>query len=207
MSQDRSPPENAWVIPKLWQSRAFILGGGPSLSKIDIERLRGRNVIAVNNAYRLANWIPFVYFLDRVWWNWHEEEVSQHPGIIVTQCVHLEKNKRVKWLKRGKRNEYDPRPGYMSYGGNSGHGAICLATALGAREIVLLGFDMHARRGHNWHQDHKRDVPADIYSNNFRKPMTILAQSLKDYDVRILNATPGSALDVFPIIDPEEVLP
>lgn len=209
MSQDRLPTKKAWVPPQIWSSRAYILGGGPSLSKIDVDRLRGQNVIAVNNAYKLGDWIPFVYFGDRAWFNWHEEEVLKHPGILVTACPDLWKTQAqgVKWMERGARGVYDSRPGYMTYGHSSGHAAICLAVDLGAKEVVLFGFDMHARHGHNWHNEHRREVPSSIYSSNFYKPMQKLAVSLKDMGISVLNATPGSALDLFPIVDPEEVLP
>lgn len=195
-----------WEVPKLWETSAYILGGGPSLSDVDLSRIEGKNVVAVNNAYRKAPWASFLYFQDCAWWDWHEEEVmATYPGMIVSACNRVKSHERVRWLQRGFRNRYDPRPGMISKGSNSGHGAICLAAALGAKTIYLLGFDMHAKNGHNFHQDHKRTVPHTIYETNFFRSFDALVEGLDEIGVEVVNATPGSALPTFPIVDWRDV--
>lgn len=200
---------SAWKVPKLWSSRFYILGGGPSLNNINVERLRGQNVIAVNNAYRLGDWIPVLYFMDCAWWEWHKDELPLHPGLKITTCTHLKRNKYgVKWLERGIRDSYDIRPNFLSRSSNSGHGALCLGVKLGGMEAILLGFDMHAKEGHNWHKDHKRkNIPDTIYETNFHKSFEPLKKDLDKMGVKVWNATPGSALETFPIVDPEDFLP
>lgn len=186
-----------WHVPKIWKSDAFILGGGPSLLDVDLWQLKGKNVIAVNNAYRVAPFAQFLYFMDGRWWDWHEEALQHWPNTMVTSCERAAETGRVKYLKRGRRNVFDPRPGYISKGSNSGHGAICLATALGATRTILLGFDMHAEKGHNFHQEHGRVVPETIYKSNYFISFEMLAPTLPE-GVEVINATPDSALKVFP---------
>lgn len=198
---------SGWHVPKLWETSAYILGGGPSLGGVDIDRLKNSNVIAVNNAYQLADWLPFVYFMDEPWFRWHEEELRGFQGLKVTGAPNLKGEPGLKWLQRGKRHVYDPRPGYISRGNNSGQGAICLAVALGAKKVILLGFDMHAKMGHNYHQDHPRGVPKSIYADKYFQCFNMLKPSLEALGVQVVNATLGSALPTFPIVDPEEVLP
>jgi len=57
-----------WRVPRLWPGgECFILGGGPSLKDVDMSRLKGHRVIAVNNAFKLADWIDVMFFGDPRW--------------------------------------------------------------------------------------------------------------------------------------------
>lgn len=103
-------------------------------------------------------------------------------------------------------------PTALVTGMHSGHQALNLAVLAGAARIVLLGYDMKAGpkvgawHRNNWHNDHKRHTPAghyDLYRQSFKKVPPILQR----LGVEVLNATPGSALDVFPKVSIESVLP
>lgn len=205
MSDELKP----WSVPEIWKGgTCYVLGGGPSLAKIDIERLRGQRVIAVNNAYQLARWIDVMYFMDKVWFGWHQEELTKWPGIKVCCAVGLGHIKWLRCLEMGRREGIDDRPTHLSRGSNSGCGAIGLAAKFGVERINLLGFDMHTVDGqHNWHGSHQRDVPPNIYQTQFTRSFNILKKALDGRGIEIVNATPGSSLTTFPIVDPEEVLP
>ena len=112
-------------------------------------------------------------------------------------------------LKWRHRLGLDPDPRYMTRGTSAGFGAVSLAVKLGGKKIVLLGFDMRMVDGeHNYHKgEHRRDVHKDIYINNFIKPFQSLIKPTIEQNIEVVNATPGSALPFFPIVDPEEVLP
>ena len=78
---------------------------------------------------------------------------------------------------------------------------------LGCNPIVLVGFDMKTEKGkHNWHDNHTREMPDDIYENYYMRPFYPLAKDAKELGVSIINCTIGSALDTFPIVALEEVL-
>lgn len=201
-----------WEVPKLWEGRTvYLLGGGPSLNNIDLERLKGERVIAINNAYMesRAPWAPVLYFMDWGWYNLHKSKLIKWPGLKVTvteKCINEPGIRVISWRHR---LGLDPDPSYMTRGTNAGFGAISLAAKLGGVKIILLGFDMRMVDGqHNYHKgEHKRTVNDKIYENNFIKPFKSLLKPMKEWDIEIINATPNSALPYFPIVDPEEVLP
>lgn len=205
MSKDLKP----WSVPRIWEGgTCYVLGGGPSLAKLDIERLRGERVIAVNNAYQLARWIDVMYFMDKVWFGWHQDELLKWPGIKVCCAVGLGHIRWLRCLEMGKRGGLDDRPTHLCRGSNSGCGGVGLAAKFGVKKIILLGYDMQAIKGrHNYHKDHKRKVPNNIYQTQFVRSFDILKKSLDEQGIEVINATPGSLLDTFPIVDPEEVLP
>ena len=54
-----------WTAPRMWDGgECFLLGGGPSLHEVDVNRLRGRRVIAINQGYKLGDWIDVLFFGD-----------------------------------------------------------------------------------------------------------------------------------------------
>lgn len=199
-----------WEVPRIWKTATcFIIGGGPSIKKLDLERVRRAKgyTIAVNNSYQLAPWATILYFMDGVWHDWHRKNVREFSGLVITISDRCLNKPRIKVLKRGTRNHYDPRRTHLARGGNSGHGAISVAIHFGAKRIILLGFDMKRINGqHNYHNDHKRTVPDSIYEDQYFAGFNALAEDCQGLGIEILNATPGSALPSFPIIHPDEVL-
>lgn len=91
----------------------------------------------------------------------------------------------------------DKRNGLMT-GQNSGHQAINLAVLLGARRILLLGFDMKSSGGKtHWFGEHPTRTDESIFSamlNNFPH----MVRPLAALGVEVINCTPGSALQCFP---------
>lgn len=215
-------PSNAfWKIPKIWPGRTvYILGGGPSLRSIDITRLKGQRVIACNNAYRLAPWIDVCVCMDQDWplERVHRQELPMFRGLkISAHKTHRDGRfstfgfRVVCSTKTANGISTDPAVVHSNH--NSGAFAINVAVQLGAERIVLLGFDMRVVESEdNWHADHKpRDrnpkKPSNWPYNVFLERFPAIAADLKALGVECINATPGSALDVFPIVDPDEVMP
>lgn len=95
---------------------------------------------------------------------------------------------------------------------HGGFQALNLAVLAGSTRIVLLGYDMKpgpkvgGRLKNNWHDEHVRQTPGghyDVYRLAFKKA----APAIVRLGVEVLNATPGSALEVFPRVELESVLP
>ena len=65
------------IAPEWSGGTAVLLGGGPSLTLGQVEKVRAAreagavHVIAVNDAYRLAPFADVCYFADSEWWGWH----------------------------------------------------------------------------------------------------------------------------------------
>lgn len=102
-------------------------------------------VIAVNNASfetgKSKN--TLCYSADLSWWRAYHHLVLQPPS--------------QRWSCNAEAvrfyglNKHERFPG----GFNSGQQAIHLAAALGARRIILLGYDCSVRNGHHFHGVHK----------------------------------------------------
>jgi hypothetical protein len=115
---------------------------------------------------------------------------------------------RIKFYSRdhNHRDGLTTRSGdFISWNRSSGAAAISLAHRLGARRIVLLGFDMRMVGGEkNWHNDHieKKHNPFHRHMRSF----PAIARDAAALGLEIINATPGSAIKQFPIVPLEDVL-
>jgi hypothetical protein len=94
----------------------------------------------------------------------------------------------------------------LRMGRNSGQTAIALAAAFGAKRIVLLGFDMRFVNGRSHHHDSYKASDPKLYARDFIPHFAGWNAMAKAAKIQVLNATPGSALREFPMINIEEVL-
>lgn len=204
-----------WQVPEIWLGEtAVLLGGGPSLTRDQIDAVHLRKfgvrgtplrVIAINNAYRVAPWADLLYFCEEKFWRWNRglAEWKSFPGLKVAletaACFAAEPE--IKRLRN-----YGPSPGLedardgLRHGWSSGYAAIGLAALLGARRIVLLGYDMKATadgRTH-WHKDYPIWDPPSVYADRMLAGFASLVVPLRRRGVTVLNATPGSAIECFP---------
>ena len=196
-----------WKIPKIWMNdTVYILGGGPSLNDTNLDLIHDRHVIGVNNAYLHGSWVDICWFGDCRWYQWHKEGLRDYPGLVVTCCTTLAgSTKRVKVVTRGDPRGIDRRPDRVSWNRNSGASAINFAYHLGAKRIVLLGYDMRRVNDRtNWHEDHP--CPQKNPYPMFLKVFPEIKRDADKLGLEILNATPDSALTVFPMVDFEEVV-
>jgi hypothetical protein len=200
-----APPR---VSPLCPGGTVVCLGSGPSLTVADVEYVRDKAdaVIAVNDAVRLAPWADVLYACDAKWWFWHEKDewlttfrglryaldpvAKRYPGVVVLRNT-------------GDRGlELDPTG--LRAGRNSGYQAINLAVHLGARRVILLGYDMHGGGGGHWFGSHP-DGSRPPYAICLQRFAT-LVEPLAAAGVEVINCTPKSALTVFPRAPLREVL-
>lgn len=187
----------------------FILGGGFSLKDVDVELLRGRGrVVAINDAYQLCPFADVVYWADTRWFRLHHERLAEHTAPFKVTRVDPEFRHRVSPLYvlnlligSGLSSNRDAVVGL-----DGGANAINVAHLLGAGTIVLLGYDMQAN-GH-WHNGHEGIKPTDqtVYDHDYIPAYGRLALSARKLGLKILNATPGSALKCFETVKLDEVL-
>ena len=156
---------------KGWQLRwpdIYVVGGGPSLRSFDFEKLRGRKILAVNDSAFAIPFASALFSIDARWIHNRRDEINNFPGHIFLACDEGQRNVRIqrkaRWLRR-VRDQVGFSPYYDAVhmgGGNSGFAAINMALHLGARRIVLMGFDFSADRdrrthwhgGYRWNSDH-----------------------------------------------------
>lgn len=187
-----------------WKGQACcIIGAGPSLTKEQVEKVNHLKRIVINTSYKLAPDADALYGCDGKWWRVHKG-APEFQGIKISQDA-LDGYPDVKRVILEKAadgqhvNDIILKPGIIGSGGNSGFQALNLAIQFGAKKIILLGYDMHGDDGVHWHGLH----PPDLH-NPFRstfemwvKKFENVAGFIKNLDVEVINATPGSALKCF----------
>ena len=163
-----------------------ILATGPSMSQALADSVRGKaKVIAVSDSYRLAPWADVLAASDRGWWRLHEPDFEGKKlcGVPVHGIERIE--------------------GAVS-GSNSGLLAIQAAVQMGAKTVLLLGYDMGASKGDHFFGSH----PAPL-RNTKPDRFEVFKKQFSQYQpkgVRIWNCTEGSALTCYPMARLEDVL-
>lgn len=163
-------------------------------------KVRHLPCIAINTTYKLVPWAEVLYAHDARWWN-NTPDAKNHPGLKVggSGCPPY-----VRTLRNTGTLGYDPTPGCIRTGGNSGYQAIHFAMHAGARRILLLGYDM---RGEHWHGRHAgMPNPESGLLKRWAQRFATLTEPAKELGVEIINCTPGSAVTCFPIMLVEDAL-
>jgi len=202
-----------WVIPELWpNSTVYIIGGGPSVLNTNLPLIHSKRVIGVNCAFSLGAWVDLCYFGDGRWYHWNHKELRSFGGLKVT-CfagANVEQWPGVMQVRRGKPEGIDTRKRHLSWNKNSGGSAINLAYHLGAKRIVLIGYDMKVdeNENHNWHTKYvgKHTPPIKIYENRFLACYKTIKRDADKLGIEILNTNPDSALLEFPFVKLEDTL-
>lgn len=201
-------PKTFKKIEPIWKGQTvYLIGGGPSLKTFKWNMLRGKKTIAINKAIKFWPEADAMYWTDGRIWTWLQKEIKEFKGMKFTIApkpytadVHL--------LGRGRKYGLEVSPDMLAHGNNSGYAAINLAIHLGAKRIVLLGYDM----GNDGTVSHFHDgypvnaTGENIYKNQFLPGFEILKNELKGKDIQIFNACPTSKLNTFKKITIEEAL-
>lgn len=179
-------------------SQVVCIASGPSLTVEDCEAVRqwrdpeaGRRVIAVNRCFEIAPWADALYAMDRAFWTVYRAQVRavfagklycRHAGIAGVQRY----------------------AGMKPLQSNSGAAAIELAVHLGAKRIVLLGYDAkyQGERRH-WHADHPKPLGN---AGSVKKWPAHFERIAKTVRAEIVNASRDTAIKAFPVVDLESAL-
>lgn len=206
--QGRRHAQRPEPVPPMFEGEdCWIIGGGPSLRNVDLDKLLAeKNVLGINDGY-LYDCCDVCFFGDTVWYSTHKEALAKwdHPIYTSSACatsVHfldligfgLSKNK----------NE-------LGWNSNSGMAGINLALHFGASRIFLLGFDMcFSESGEsNWHKNIRK-----VNQNTYRCFLSHQRNIERDWrkyfkKVDIFNCLVGdnpSQLTVFPRVKLDEIL-
>ncbi len=210
------------IVEREWEGATVVLiGGGPSLTRLHVKHVEQAHgpvkCIAVNDAYLWAPWADVLYAADASWWNSHiagiekfalklsAEQVRQkmldfagqkcsiqcQEMNIKDDAIHILKNKN--FPIHGNGLSLDPT--MLVTGRNSGYQAANLAILAGAKTIILLGFDGQTSKDgkSHWHGGHKNPTPQEAY-NAYKQAWSAGEREIKAAGVRMINASPGSAI-------------
>lgn len=177
--------------------RVWVVGAGASLRGFDFGLIAGDRSIGCNHAMRwttagMANdgrWVrefgAMPGAVHRCWLATEDSWTAPEPWQV------LRKARPERWTDRLEDG--------LIHGPLTGLTAIHLADILGAREILLLGFDMRPEGPTHYHADYAgRDgwetTPAAYagHLEHFRRWAGCIR-------AEVYNLTPGSALDAFPM--------
>jgi hypothetical protein len=147
---------------RYWSERlngvpAFILGNGPSISELDVQKLAPYFTIGINRAFHLLDPTVLIW-QDISLWNTEHQHLHNLSALKVARDVADPKRLYYNFYLKGSSYEFDQmKRTHVLYGrGSTGPLAIQLAVAMGCRPIILLGMD--CKRG--------MDGRSDFYGEN-----------------------------------------
>jgi len=203
-------PEN--VIEAVREKRLPLSAYSPYM-----ESIHSKHIIGVNMALQLGNWVDFCFFGDDGWFRDHRKELAQFTGVKVScapmfckNTYHADNGERIKYLAQDPKKSHgiSEVPYTVCWNANSGAAAISLASHLGAKKIVLLGFDMQLDPNGNshWHKEYQMNPAKRSVFPRHLRGFPIIAADAKRMGIEILNASPESAIDDFPKMTVEAIL-
>ena len=204
-----------WSAPPSWAGQTgYLVCGGPSLIGVDLEPLRGRNVVAVNSSFLIAPFADYLVFGDVRWWNEADNQAAirdRFEGEVV--AVHGTagaKGHRFRRLHRA-----DPKKGLATRRDTAAMArtvttaGLNLLVHLGVTRIVIFGLDQrrddegrcHHHPPHRW-----KNKPGNRSWDAHMKELSFTVEPLEQLGIEVINASPASRIDWWPKRDPCEVL-
>jgi hypothetical protein len=200
-----------------WARRpAFILAGGPSVDRLDLTRLSGQLVIAINSAWRSYPQADMLFYGDARWWRELGRKAlgdngEGFAGEIVTPAPERPKRaslRRKVSLRRQERDGLADNPREIAMRHSSVSGAINEAVHRSASAIFVLGLDGRTDADGRRHH-HGEAYPWQLIKGCFDKhaaEFARIAPWLEQRGVQVFNVNPDSAIDVWPKISFDEAL-
>lgn len=185
----------------------FIVAGGPSLIGFDWNRLKGKNIIAINKAMNPLPFAQIIYFSDCRFWDQHKESILNHPAQWkVTPCTRAARNENLFYSPASGYTGLETKFPYIREGKNSGYASINIGYHTRASRIILLGYDMGFKNNNShWHEGYK-EKPNEEKVKRFSKMFWHLKAPLEKAGIEVLNTNLESGLEDFPKINLKEVL-
>lgn len=207
-------------IPKMWDNEpCYIIGGGWSLKGFDVSVLKGKNIIGVNNAFKLADFITFCWFGDFQWYGWNLADItmrrlkSSFSTSFVSCHNKFENHPFIYHVERTGGCGINTKENKVRWNYCSGFSAINFAYHLGANPIILLGFDMKPNpnnpKDNNYHQEHQVKL-RKIYNpyTSYLRAVESIKKDANELNIKIFNVTTDSGIseDIFKWISIEKAV-
>lgn len=204
------------MIERKWQGQAAILAAtGPSLTEAVAIQCREAHsagthrIGVVNDAYRLFPNADLLYACDAAWWEVHkgapgfkgEKWTSQSGDRHPIDKRYLATKYGLNIIRGRYADGFSDDPNIIHFGANSGFQLLNVALLMGANPIILVGYNMrHVGGKRHFFGDHPRPLSN---ASNFEKWAPNFAKAAKTLapDIRIINATPDSAITCFERMD------
>ena len=209
-------------------ARAWVIGSGPSLAEMDLSPLRSALTLTCNNGHLLFERLggPSTYWCTEDPLDWQQfRKAWSAIGSVRVIADDLEEDEafgacvRVPFARAyyGADGPQFWRDGCFFWGATVSYLMIQWAVYVGAAEIVLLGHDFRyaldgSEDGNTWsinadlsHFDREYWPPgARAFKPDYvamRRAFVAAQAACAQAGITIVNATPGTALDVFQLAD------
>lgn len=196
----------------------YIVAGGPSLRTLSWERLKEKKVIAINKSMFKCPDAKIIWWADDRFWEENRDEILAHKArykvTAYSDLVRFHYPGEVYAYKFTRQRGLDDSQWGICSGNNSGYACINLATKLGARRIVLLGYDFkYSGEGHShWHDGYylpdgsRRNHREETLTRKMLPNFDSLVDPLIKKRVQVYNASMDSNLTIWPKITIDEAL-
>lgn len=196
--------------------RGIVIGTGPSLTQEAIEQINTSQLpkLGCNNTYNVVN-LTALLACNPEWWDhyWRQDDALSRGTFSKWTWDKPTADKYGLAYIRGEWGDgLSTDPDVIHYGHSSGYQLVNLALHHGITDMVLIGYDLRYPAGY---QRTQRDPGGDRhFFGEYPKAlehwpmvgangeMTGLLDCYRtidpgDYGIRIINCSPGSALDFF----------
>lgn len=190
-----------WTVPKEWKGeRCFILAGGESIKEQEplIPLLKGR-VIAIKQSVSLRPDADVMFIAGKDDPKVCAKFFPMHTGkYLIARSTYNGAPERCKFLQRDTFNpgRLSLRPTHLC-GFDAGTSAINLAFLFGAKQIVLLGYDMTGGRWFSGRYHHHLPNPPEQHFKIHMSALPTLAADLRDQGIDVVNCSAISKVKVF----------
>lgn len=199
------------------------VGTGPSLTNHQIEtaRRKGFTLFACNNAIFEAKDAALLYACNDAWWDWYWPHIWMFPCEKWTTNKLAAEKYSLNWIAEKFMWGLSEDPDVISHGHGSGFSLVSMAHRAGADRIVLLGFDLKYAPDYDGKTHNPGSTPRHFFgeypeemqhwpSEKVEKGIHVELRDLyravaKQGLVEIINCTPDSAIDCFPMVDIEDL--
>lgn len=192
-----------WSVPKMWPgATVFIIGGGPSVNKEDLTPLSQHRVIGVNSAYRFGpEIVDILFFGDRVFLDKDDrEDIRRFPGLKITFIDNVNSHQHGFLMLQRVGGAISNNSKQLTWKSNSGGPAIDLAVLMGAKKVVLIGYDMKIDGDgkHNFHDVYDHHPQEKVYLDRFARVFPEKAAACRRLGVEVIDTSMEGLLDCFP---------
>jgi hypothetical protein len=195
-----------WRIEPAWKGEVgYIVGGGTSLLEQNLELIRDKKVIAINSSYIAVPWAQYVVFADMRWFLHHRKALMNFTGKIVSCSSAASGPPPVLNVIRKTSPGLATDTHTLMCKNTTLTAAVNLAVHLGVAKIVLLGIDQ--KPGPDGKIHHHPPHPWKVTADCWRRQQTDLPKAAEDLtalNIECVNASPGSALTIWPIVRLED---
>lgn len=201
------------------------IGTGPSLTQDQVAAARrsGFELFVCNNAFLLAPDAALLYAVNYAWWAHYFEQVRELPCEKWTTNHQAATEFGLNLIAERNAPGLSRDRDVIHHGHGSGYSLVSMAHRAGADRILLLGYDCKYARDYEAKNQDPGSTPRHFFgeypasmqhwpSKQVQKGVHIelveLYRSIARQGlVEVINCTPGSAIDAFPRLPIEEVIP